>query len=129
MDGRLAVGVGRLRSVEGLLAPAVAETVASLAVQPEDAAAVKLAGRYAAQIDEAHQVAADLAEVKPVDEDQGRRLARLEKRVEAQAVLAELGPRLLAVLVELGATPRARGQKASAPAGGGLARLREARGA
>src|SRR6266536_3621101 len=40
-----------LRDSTELLAPAVAETIAALALKPEDAAAVKLAQRYAAAID------------------------------------------------------------------------------
>ncbi|HEY0638703.1 MAG TPA: hypothetical protein VGD67_13720 [Pseudonocardiaceae bacterium] len=122
-------GRRRLRPVEGLLAPAVSETVQALPARPEDSAAVRLAERYAAQIDEAHQIAAELAEIVPAGDDQARRLDALTKRVEAHTVLSELGPRLLAVLVELGATPKARGQKAPAAGPSRLAALRESRGA
>jgi hypothetical protein len=70
-----------LRSAGELLAPAVAETIAALDLSTEDAAAVRLAGRYAATIDTA------------------------EDRAEA---MEKLGPKLLAVLESLGATPAAR---------------------
>jgi len=71
----------RLQAVDHLLGPAVAETVAALATTLEDKAAVQLAKRYAAAIDEA------------------------EDRAEA---MEKLGPKLLAVLESLGATPAAR---------------------
>lgn len=98
----------QLRSVDDLLAPAIAETVANLDTAPEDAGAVRLAERYAAQIDEAATIAAELADISVDDENDARQLHALSKRVEAQAVLAELGPKLLTTLESLGATPKAR---------------------
>lgn len=91
-----------LRSADELLLPTVQHTIANLTLRPEDSAAATLAERYAATID--------------ADPEQ----------------LKDLGPKLLATLEALGATPRARaaGRK---PAGGGtggtskLAALREAR--
>ena len=69
-----------LRDASRLIAPAVAETVAALTTSPEDAAAIRLAETYARMLD-----ASD-------DPD----------------ILAAIGPKLLAVLESLGATPRAR---------------------
>ncbi len=70
-----------LRDAGELLGPAVAGAVAALTLAPADGAAVKLAQRYAAAIDDA------------------------DNRAEA---LERLGPRLLAALESLGATPAAR---------------------
>src|SRR5260370_38438836 len=70
-----------LRDAGELVGPAVAATVTGLTLTAADAAAVKLAQRYAAAIDGA------------------------DNRAEA---LERLGPRLLAVLESLGATPAAR---------------------
>lgn len=110
----------KLRSTDGLLAPAVAETIRHLAPTKQDAAAVKLAQRYAITIDEATNVAADLAASlaeATYDDDIAKRLYTLAKRVEAQTVLADLGPKLLAALESLGATPAARARlRGGAPA-------------
>lgn len=120
----------KLRSADDLLAPAVAETIAALETAPEDAGAIRLAERYAAQIDEAAMIAAELADVSVDDENGTRQLHALSKRVEAQTVLAELGPKLLTTLESLGATPKARAavRKGGASSGPGkLATLRAAR--
>lgn len=85
-----------------------------------DAAAVALARRYASDIDEAQvlSVAADKllrecrAWLEPPTYD---RLVAQMARIEETAVLGLLGPKLLAVLVELGLTPQAR----AATKGGG----------
>lgn len=103
----------RLRNVDDLVAPAVAEAIEKCELKPEDAGVARLAKRYAAQIDEAAQIAADLAEATAAAGDDAgeydrRMLTALAKRVDAQAVLAELGPKLLAALESLGASPRAR---------------------
>lgn len=71
----------QLRSVDTLLAPAVAAAIAELPLQPADQAAAKLASQYAKAIDDAE------------DHDQA---------------LATYGPKLLAALAALGATPTAR---------------------
>lgn len=128
----MSAGNGRIRSVDGLMRPAVAGTVAKLDQVDVDAAAVRLAERYAAQIDEAAVIAADLADVTSEDEDTAKVLYALRKRVEAHQVLIDLGPKLLAVLESLGATPKGRAAlgKGPVPAGPGrLAGLRAARGA
>lgn len=90
-----------LRDANDLLLPQVRHTIAQLELRPEDSAAATLAERYAAAID--------------ADPEQ----------------LRDLGPKLLACLVELGATPRARATsgKGGASGGGRLAQLRAARSA
>lgn len=70
-----------LRSTSELLAPAIEKTIAALPLADADAAAAQLARRYAATIDAA------------------------EHRTEA---MEKLGPKLLAALESLGATPAAR---------------------
>ena len=98
-----------LRDASELLYPAVCETIAVLQLDPDgqDAAAAKLAQRYARLIDEA-------SDAKQAN------------------VLRWLGPELLKVLAELGATPAARsalkpkGTKSSERASK-LDQLREAR--
>lgn len=96
-------GRARLRAADSLMAPAVAETIRALPVEAQDAGAVRLAERLATAIDGADPET-------------------------ATAVLVQLSGRLLAVLVELGATPRARaqvGRPVTSP-DGALARLRSA---
>jgi hypothetical protein len=75
--------VTALRDVSELLWPAVEETIADLGLGSSDAAAVKLARRYARVIDQATDA-------------------------KQASVLRWLGPELLKVLAELGATPAAR---------------------
>lgn len=90
-----------VRPAESLLAPAVAASIAALPdpIPGLDSGALALANRYAALID-----------AKPDD----------------AAVLALLGPKLLAALESLGATPRGRSQAKGTPAGSKLAALRAA---
>jgi hypothetical protein len=77
-----------LRSADELLAPAIAETIASLDLKPEDAAAARVAERYAAVIDAAKDQA---------------------------YAMRWLGPLLLDALEELGATPAARAKLTKGP--------------
>lgn len=104
------------------LADVVARALRSVPTRPDDGAAVALAQRYAAAIDDAVAVAAALVEVDhqvdPADVDTRKRIAALAARVDVQAVLAELGPKLLTVLGELGMTPRARAAVAGKGGGG-----------
>lgn len=89
-----------LRDSDELLLPQVQHTISQLELRPEDSATATLAERYAAAID--------------ADPEQ----------------LKDLGPRLLAALVELGATPKARATTGKGGGAGGtskLAALREAR--
>jgi len=121
-----------LRAAEDLILPEVERTLTDLGpkLTGSDGAAAQLARRYAATIDTAYDVASDLDDV-PADEDLAGRVAWLARKVEAQTVLAELGPKLLACLEALGASPRARAaQSKGAGTGTGttskLAALREA---
>ena len=78
---RLEEGEHVLRAVDDMLGPAIAQTIAALDLGPEHAAAVKLAERYAKVIDRAQDVG---------------------------YAARWIGPLLLEVLAELGATPAAR---------------------
>lgn len=118
--------VRRLRDADDLLAPAVATTITKLELTDVDAAAVRLAERYAATIDDATQIAAELADID-YSEDTAKRVAALAKRVDAQAVIAELGPKLLACLEQLGATPAARSRLKGGATGATTNRLDAAR--
>lgn len=99
-------GNGRIRPADDLLLPAVHETIAKLTLTPEDTAAATLAEHYARTIDAA-----------------GGELLEAE-------VLKELGPKLLACLEALGATPRARALlRKGVPGNGGKSALQEIRNA
>jgi hypothetical protein len=100
-----------LKDAAKLLAPAVSDTIRALDLTDKDAAAIKLAQRYADLID-----------------------ASLDKDAADRAwALRWIGPLLMDALAELGATPAARarvkkpGPAADAPKTN-LARLRAARG-
>lgn len=92
-----------LSSINDLLLPAVLATIAELELSDQDQAAIRLATTYAEAMDQS----------------------------DDPAVLERLGPKLLAVLVELGATPKARAGLQKAPerpkAKSPLEILREAR--
>lgn len=84
----------------------MAATVRALSPEPADAATVRLAALYAEAID-------------------AGACAECGKKGD---VLDRLGPKLLAALVEIGATPRARGAKGGGQGGqSALDRLRAAR--
>lgn len=76
-------------------------------LQPEDVAVAELALRYARTIEEAAELAAAAAEV-PYDPDTAVQVQKLRQRVEAHQVMVDVGPKLLAALDALGATPKAR---------------------
>jgi hypothetical protein len=79
--GGLEEGEHVLRAVDDMLGPAVAETIEALGLAPEHAAAAKLAERYAKVLDRAQDPA---------------------------WAMRWIGPLLLEVLAELGATPMAK---------------------
>lgn len=119
--------LSRLRSVDDLISPDVVEACESLEkLTPADMAAVKLARRYAATIDDAMNVAAALAGLNVDDADLASRVAALSARVDVVTVMEKLGPKLLTCLESLGATPRARSGRA-VPGGGVSGKLQAVR--
>lgn len=115
----------RLQSVSGGsgsntsgLGPKVAETLDALDLGPADAALAQLVREYAAQVDKAAVIAAALAKL-PAAPDFEEELGRLRARVSAHQTLIDLGPKLQAGLVELGATPKARAALPGKPRSGG----------
>lgn len=122
----------KLRSVEHLLAPAVAETIDKLTTAAEDAGAIALAKRYAREIDEAAVIRASLTkalrELEQLDQDLHDKFLTLAVQIEETAVLGNLGPKLLATLEQLGATPAARAKlRGGGAPSGGPSRLEAAR--
>lgn len=102
---------------ERKLAPAVDETLGNLDLSPQDAALARLAQQYARTIDQAAAIAAQAARL-PFDPDTAEAVEQLRKRVSAQVTMADLGPKLLAALDALQATPKSRAQAGKpAPAG------------
>lgn len=127
-----------LQSADRLLAPAVTASLAALDLADEDQAAAKLAESYARALDSAagmeSQARKVLRDAAGTDEDLMARVEALATALSARKCLAEIGPKLTAVLVELGATPRARaglskGPAVSVPGASALDRLRAASGA
>lgn len=111
----------------GEMAGFVREAVGKLVLQPEDAAVAELAVRYARTIDDAAELADAAARVE-FDPDTAAQVARLKQRVDAHQVMIDVGPKLLAALTALGASPAARAAVGK-PAQGGkrsvLAALRD----
>lgn len=97
------------------LVPEVTKALQAAQTAPEDVAAVALAVRYAELLDEA-AVSQQYAEaVKLVDSalDQGNPLvarawSRIVSALAEHSTASDLGPKLLAALTSLGATPAAR---------------------
>lgn len=100
---------GRSRTPEnsGTMTAKVAETLDNLELAPEDAAVAALALKYAETIDRAVAIAAAAAKI-PYDPDVAEQVEKLKQRVGAHATMADLGPKLLAALDALSATPKAR---------------------
>jgi len=127
--------VGYLQDAADLLGPAVEESLRALSLAPSDEGAKQLARAYARQIDDAAraEVLAERAlDEIPADDVMARAYVQaLAAKVEAKELVEKLGPKLLAVLESLGATPAARGRMkggASNAAPSQLERLRQARG-
>jgi hypothetical protein len=105
---------GNLRDVSDLLWPAVQESLASVDTRPEDAAARKLAQRYAQVIDSMPDQAA-------------------RGQPDQAWAMRWIGPLLLDALRELRATPAARAQAATGkgtaatPGSDQLAKIRQAK--
>lgn len=107
----------------GGMAARIEETLASLENRPEDAGVRAIALEYARTIDRAAIIAAQVAKL-PFDPDSADAVDQLRKRVSAHATMADLGPKLLAALDALGATPKARvAQGKGAPPSGGKSKL------
>lgn len=123
-------GRARLAAVApavGELEAAAVETLAAIPTEAQDAGCRALVLRYARTIDQASAIAADAASV-PFNPDDAQALDRLRRRLDAHVVMAEVGPKLLAALEALNASPRARAAvgKPSGPAGKSkLSALRE----
>lgn len=99
------------------MAAKVSETLGKLQLQPEDAAIAAVALEYATTMDRAAAIAAAAAKI-PYSEDTEEELRKLRSRVSAQAVVSDLGPKLLAALDALQATPKSRATAGKpAPAG------------
>lgn len=93
----------KIRAADDLIEPAVTNALQALQLDAEDEAAATLARQYAAAIDNADDPA---------------------------ATLEQLGPKLLAALEALGATPKARAQiMKGTPARGNDSRLAQLRAA
>lgn len=124
-----------LRDASGLIAPAVAESLAKLDLPLEDRAVSKLAELYAKELDVASAIAAKAEAVlravnKTGDVELMEAVTALRNRLTAKATLENIGPKLLAALEALGATPKARaatGRVKVTPGGGKLAAIRSAR--
>lgn len=114
---RLAAVKGGKRTDAPGLAPKVQETLDRLTLAPEDVAVAAVALEYAKTIDRAAAIAARLADL-PASPDVEEEVGRLRARVSAHTTMADLGPKLVAALDALGATPKAR---AAQPAGAGRA--------
>jgi hypothetical protein len=109
------------------MAEKVRETLEKLATQPEDAAVRELALQMAEAIDNSAALA-EVAAQLPYDPDTAVMVARLKTRVEAQQVMIDLGPKLLAALDALGATPKARAAAGKPPPAGATSKLNAMRG-
>lgn len=121
----LAAVPGDAQETRGLIGK-VEETLGKLPLQPEDAALAELARQYARTVDRAAAIAADAARI-PFDPDSAEAVEQLRKRVAAHTTMSDLGPKLLAALDALGATPKARavvGKPAPAGSASKLAALR-----
>lgn len=127
--------MGRLQDAEYLLEPAVEASLAVLTLAGEDQGAAALARAYARQIDEATraQLYTERALEAVGDEDPMTRayIQALAAKVDAKEMFDRIGPKLLAVLESLGATPagrsRLKGGKVPSAPQNQLERLRQAR--
>jgi hypothetical protein len=98
---------------------ALRESLKALGGVERDKAAVQLARRYAVLLDDA----ASAAKYRPLLDTLRRvvarvpgavsALAKVEDALAAHSVMSDLGPKYLAVLVQLGLTPASRGVKAA----------------
>lgn len=111
----------------------VDQTIAALAHEEVDAAAVELAREYARELDGAAawrgraDRAAKAAALRDPEGALAEELAALQAKLSERTALVQVGKLLHALLAELQATPKSRGGvKAPAATGGTLHRLRSA---
>lgn len=123
-----------MRSLSPSIVRALTASLRDVKILTRDGAAVALARRYAALIEDAAKTAAELDALRADDEMTAAAIARLRARVDAQQVISDLGPKLLSALAALGMSPAARAATkggtasgAGTTAGDALARLREQR--
>lgn len=109
------------RRQSGPLSKALTAALRDAQVQAQDKAAVALAKRLAALMDEAQALADALDDVEPENTAEARTLRALKARVDAHTVASDLAPKLLAALQALGMTPAARNQAAKGGATSGSA--------
>lgn len=112
-----------LQPADRLLAPAVTQALGAIELEAEDVAAQKLAERYAREIDQADAAAAHADKVlrafsADADPDLFELVKALKAKLSARVAVSDLGPKLLAALDSLGATPKARAQRKGGAAGG-----------
>ena len=100
---------------------ALDEALANVTVQSRDRAAVQLARRYCALLDEATPASKYreplllISEALPRDPQIEAAFRKIADALGAHSVASDLGPKLLAVLTALGMTPAGRGAKDGAP--------------
>lgn len=98
---------------QGPVSSAFEESLTAVPARPADAATVALARRYAADIDNAEVVSLEASRVLErlagvVDPVLFERLRGVVSRIERTATLALLGPKYVAVLEQLGLSPKGR---------------------
>lgn len=103
---------------------ALDEALTNVTVQTRDKAAVQLARRYAALLDEAAPASRYreplllISQALPADPPIEKAFRTIADALGAHSVASDLGPKLLAVLTSLGMTPAGRGAKDATPPGG-----------
>lgn len=100
---------------------ALDEALTNLTVQTRDKAAVALARRYAALLDEATPASKYreplllISQALPRDPQIEAAFRKIADALGEHSVASDLGPKLLAVLTALGMTPAGRGAKDATP--------------
>lgn len=100
---------------------ALDEALNNVTVQTRDKAAVALARRYAALLDEAAPASRYreplllISQALPADPPIEKAFRTIADALGAHSVASDLGPKLLAVLTALGMTPAGRGAKDATP--------------
>jgi hypothetical protein len=130
-----------MSSTDRLLTPAILATLAELDLTDADAGAAQLARRMSQQIDDAAWVERAADKILEAVAEKGwvagdsiyDEVDALRRKLSARLAVSDIGPKLLAVLDDLGATPMSRAklsklvpQGASGPVAGGatMARLK-----